>query len=177
MRFRIFMSQSPSSPASFSSCNHIPIRSTAGILGQSANQDHRRRAPFVDVEFKRMRRGTPPQQQHDRKNEQTAQREGWLGEIKSSAAFGRRRFCLHIQKMAPAAALLSPLPPQPRGLFVRSCHRLAYDARQPTCVAFSQGEEAPMAARDGEVRPKLGRIRDRKGRKTISYINRVLRTA
>ena len=37
--------------------------------------------------------------------------------------------------------------------------------------------EAPMAARDDEVRPKLGRIRDRKGRKTISYINHVLRTA
>ena len=34
-----------------------------------------------------------------------------------------------------------------------------------------------MAARDDEVRPKLGRIRDRKGRKTISYITRVLRTA
>ena len=34
-----------------------------------------------------------------------------------------------------------------------------------------------MAARDGEVRPKLGPIRDRKGRKTISYITRVLRTA
>ena len=27
-----------------------------------------------------------------------------------------------------------------------------------------------MAARDDEVRPKLGRIRDRKGRKTVSYI-------
>ena len=34
-----------------------------------------------------------------------------------------------------------------------------------------------MAARDDEVRPKLGCIRDRKGRKTISYITRVLRTA
>ena len=34
-----------------------------------------------------------------------------------------------------------------------------------------------MAARDGEVRPKLGPIRDRRGRKTISYITRVLRTA
>jgi type IV secretory pathway VirD2 relaxase len=34
-----------------------------------------------------------------------------------------------------------------------------------------------MAARDDEVRPKLGRIRDRKGRKTVSYITRVLRTA
>ncbi len=34
-----------------------------------------------------------------------------------------------------------------------------------------------MAARDDEVRPKLGRIGDRKGRKTISYITRVLRTA
>ena len=34
-----------------------------------------------------------------------------------------------------------------------------------------------MAARDDEIRPKLGRIRDRKGRKTISYITRVLRTA
>jgi hypothetical protein len=34
-----------------------------------------------------------------------------------------------------------------------------------------------MAARDDEVRSKLGRIRDRKGRKTISYITRVLRTA
>jgi hypothetical protein len=37
--------------------------------------------------------------------------------------------------------------------------------------------EAPMAARDDEARPKLGRIRDRKGRKTVSYITRVLRTA
>ena len=27
-----------------------------------------------------------------------------------------------------------------------------------------------MAARDDEVRPKLGRIGDHKGRKTISYI-------
>ena len=34
-----------------------------------------------------------------------------------------------------------------------------------------------MAARDDEVRPKLGRIGDRKGRKTVSYITRVLRTA
>jgi hypothetical protein len=46
----------------------------------------------------------------------------------------------------------------------------------PHAWRFHKGE-APMAARDGEVRPKLGRIRDRKGRKTISYINRVLRTA
>jgi hypothetical protein len=37
--------------------------------------------------------------------------------------------------------------------------------------------EASTAARDDEVRPRLGRIRDRKGRKTVSYITRILRTA
>ena len=34
-----------------------------------------------------------------------------------------------------------------------------------------------MGVGDEEVRPKLGRIRDRKGRKALPYISRVLRTA
>jgi len=104
-------------------------------------RDHRRRAPFVDVESKRMRRRPPPHQQDSRKNEQTEQRKGGWRD-KSCADINRRSRCLHIQKMAPTAALVSPLRAQPRGLFVRSCHCLAYDARQPTCVAFSQGRGA-----------------------------------
>jgi hypothetical protein len=88
-----------------------------------------------------MRRRPPPHQQDSRKNEQTEQRKGGWRD-KSCADINRRSRCLHIQKMAPTAALVSPLRAQPRGLFVRSCHCLAYDARQPTCVAFSQGRGA-----------------------------------
>jgi len=41
---------------------------------------------------------------------------------------------------------------------------------------FNEGE-VHMGARDDEVRPKLGRIRDRKAGKTLPYISRVLRSA